>query len=76
MVEDGSYVRLQNLQIGYTLPEKWLAALVYVKSMRVYMSAQNLFTITSYSGLDPDLGSDNTRYPSSRTFMFGVNMTF
>lgn len=84
MVEDGSYIRLQNLQVGYTLPASWMTALAYVKSIRVYMSAQNLFTITSYSGLDPDLGSsnalnlgyDNTRYPSSRTFMFGVNMTF
>lgn len=84
MVEDGSYLRLQNLQIGYTLPGKWIKALQYVKNCRIYMSAQNLFTITGYSGLDPDLGSnsplnmgyDNTRYPSSRTYMFGVNLTF
>lgn len=84
MVEDGSYLRLQNLQVGYTLPMSFMAKLRYVKSARVYFSAQNLFTITGYSGLDPDLGTtsalnlgyDNVRYPSSRTFMFGVNLTF
>lgn len=61
-----------------------MAKLRYVKSTRIYFSAQNLFTITGYSGLDPDLGSanalnigyDTVRYPSSRTFMFGVNLTF
>lgn len=84
MVEDGSYLRLQNLQIGYTLPKKLMAKLNYLKSARIYMTAQNLFTLTGYSGLDPDLGVnspldmgyDNTRYPSSRTFMFGVNLQF
>ena len=84
MVEDGSYLRLQNLQVGYTLPMSLMGKLQYVKSARVYFSAQNLFTITGYSGLDPDLGSasalnlgyDAVRYPSSRTFMFGVNLTF
>lgn len=84
MVEDGSYLRLQNLQVGYTLPMGIMAKLRYVKTARVYFSAQNLFTITGYSGLDPDLGTtsalnlgyDNVRYPSSRTFMFGVNLTF
>lgn len=84
MVEDGSYLRLQNLQIGYTLPKSLMAKLNYMKSARIYISAQNLFTLTGYSGLDPDLGAgspldmgyDNTRYPSSRTFMFGVNLQF
>lgn len=84
MVEDGSYLRLQNLQVGYTLPMSLMAKLRYVKTVRLYFSAQNLFTITGYSGLDPDLGTtsalnlgyDNVRYPSSRTFMFGVNLTF
>lgn len=84
MVEDGSYLRLQNLQLGYTLPSKLMAKLRYITSCRFYVSAQNLFTITGYSGLDPDLGAtnplnmgyDSTRYPSSRTFMFGVNLQF
>lgn len=84
MVEDGSYLRLQNLQIGYTLPAKLMQKVKHINSCRFYMSAQNLFTITGYSGLDPDLGAnspldlgyDSTRYPSSRTFMFGVNLQF
>ena len=84
MVEDGSYLRLQNLQIGYTLPTTLVSKLGYIRSARIYMSAQNLFTITGYSGLDPDLGVsnplnmgyDSTRYPSSRTFMFGINLQF
>ena len=84
MVEDGSYLRLQNLQVGYTLPSKLMASFKYISSCRVYVSAQNLFTITGYSGLDPDLGVsnplnmgyDSTRYPSSRTIMFGVNLQF
>ena len=61
-----------------------MSKLRYVKTARLYFSAQNLFTITGYSGLDPDLGTtdalnlgyDAVRYPSSRTFMFGVNLTF
>lgn len=84
MVEDGSYLRLQNVQLGYTVPSKLMAKLRYITSCRFYVSAQNLFTITGYSGLDPDLGAtnplnmgyDSTRYPSSRTFMFGVNLQF
>lgn len=84
MIEDGSCLRLQNLQIGYTLPKTLMAKFQYLKSARIYISAQNLFTITGYSGLDPDLGAnspldmgyDSTRYPSSRAFMFGVNLQF
>lgn len=84
MIEDGSYLRLQNLQIGYTLLKTLMAKFQYLKSAHIYISAQNLFTITGYSGLDPDLGAnrpldmgyDNTRYPSSRAFMFGVNLQF
>jgi len=61
-----------------------MAKLQCIKSARFYVSAQNLFTVTGYSGLDPDLGAnspldmgyDDTRYPSSRTVMFGVNLQF
>lgn len=85
-VEDGSYVRLRNLQVGYTLP-KWIPGL------RMYVQAENLFTITDYPGLDPSLpaqsvfgpagdvrdqfrGVDEGSYPSNRTFSFGVSATF
>lgn len=82
-VEDGSYFRCKLLQIGYTLPKKWFDDKC---SVRLSLSAQNLFTITSYSGEDPEsasigssvteAGIDNTGYPNPRTFLFGVNMEF
>ena len=82
-VENGSYFRCKLLQIGYTLPKKWFNNKY---SLRLSFSAQNLFTITSYSGEDPEtasLGSsvteagiDYTGYPNPRTFLFGVNMNF
>lgn len=83
-VEDGSYLRLQNMQIGYTVPSAVCRMSRVFSSCRLYVSAQNLFTLTGYSGLDPELGIDNplnmgvddTRYPSSRTFTFGVNLQF
>lgn len=82
-VEDGSYVRLKNLQIGYTLPKAWTDK-IHFNNLRVYVAAQNLFTITGYSGLDPEIGEldenplykgvDMGFYPQARTFMFGVSM--
>lgn len=83
-VEDGSFLRLQNIQLGYTIPTSLAAKSKVFSSCRVYVSAQNLFTITSYSGLDPELGVnnplemgvDNTRYPAARTMTFGVNLQF
>lgn len=76
-IEDGSYFRLKNVQIGYTLPknvtEKFLCS-----RLRFYVTASNLFTITKYSGYDPEVGSgvDYGNYPQSRTFTFGLNANF
>lgn len=83
-VEDGSYLRLQNMQVGYTIPETLCRKTKLFSSCRVYVSGQNIFTLTKYSGLDPelginsplDMGVDNTHYPTSRTFTVGVNMQF
>ncbi|MGI6223559.1 MAG: SusC/RagA family TonB-linked outer membrane protein [Prevotella sp.] len=83
-VEDGSYLRLQNLQLGYSLPASLCKKIKLISSCRFYFSAQNLFTITGYSGLDPEVGVDNPlnmgydtlHYPSSRTITFGVNLQF
>ena len=83
-VEDGSYLRLQNLQIGYTLPAYICQKTKLFSSCRLYLSGQNVFTLTGYSGLDPeigvdnplDMGVDNTRYPAARSFTFGVNLQF
>ena len=82
-VEDGSYLRCKLLQIGYTLPKKWFADKL---SARLSFSVQNLFTITNYSGADPEAASmgngitetgiDWNGYPNPRTFLFGLNLNF
>jgi TonB-linked SusC/RagA family outer membrane protein len=83
-VEDGSFVRLRNVQLGYTLPES-LMEKIKVSSIRVYVSANNLLTLTNYRGYDPDIGSsggtlsagvDYGFYPQARTFMGGINVKF
>lgn len=84
-IEDGSYIRLRNLTVGYTLPPDLLNRF-NIRTMRVYFSGQNLFTITGYSGHDPEVGSDTQdpllfgvdigNYPSQRIFTFGLNFGF
>lgn len=81
-VESGSYFRLKNLQIGYSLPKE-LVTRMKVSNLRLYVQATNLFTITPYSGLDPEIRSTNDRhngldqgiYPTSQTIMFGLNLS-
>ncbi len=72
-VENASYLKLRNLTVGYTLPIKNSLPL----KARVFATASNLFTITSYTGYDPEvaLGTDTGAYPSSRSFVFGVDLT-
>jgi hypothetical protein len=80
-LENGSYVRLRNLEIGYSLPAAWTSKIKF-HSARVFISAQNLLTITKYKGLDPDIsntnlgmrGLDSGFWPSSRIFSAGVNI--
>ena len=76
-IEDGSYLRLKNLQIGYTFPLKWTQKF-RCSRLRVYATASNLFTITKYKGYDPEVGGgvDYGNYPQSRTFTFGLNANF
>lgn len=76
-IEDGSYLRLKNLTLGYTLPES-LIKKASINSLRFYMSAQNLLTLTKYSGFDPEIqgGVDNSNYPLTRTISFGVDLKF
>lgn len=81
-IEDGDYFKLSTLELGYTwTPE----ANKYIKSLRAYGTVYNVFTITRYKGMDPELGSDNffyagvddrDKYPTVRTFTLGVNVTF
>ena len=76
-IEDGSYLRLKNLQIGYTFPQKWTSR-IGMSRLRIYLSGSNLFTITRYTGYDPEVGGgvDYGNYPQSRTFMLGLNINF
>jgi tonB-linked outer membrane protein, susC/ragA family len=80
-IKDGSFMRLKNIQIGYTLPKKWTSK-VFISSLRVYVAAENLLTITGYKGFDPEIsydtssGIDRGIYPQARTFTVGVNLSF
>ena len=86
-VEDGSYLRLKNITLGYTVPKKWIGK-VGLDNVRVYCNIQNLLTITGYDGYDPEVGAstadangyvyglDNGRYPSPTVYSFGLNMSF
>jgi TonB-linked SusC/RagA family outer membrane protein len=80
-IEDGSFLKLKTLQLGYTLPQS-VTSKINVGSLRVYVQAVNLFTLTKYSGLDPELGgddrafgSDTGNYPNVKQVIFGLNLT-
>lgn len=77
-IEDGSYLRIKNITLGYTLP-KALINKAHLESVRVYATALNLLTITKYTGFDPEVGTsgiDNNVYPVTATYSFGVNIGF
>ena len=77
-IEDGSYLRLKSVSLGYTFPDNWLKA-AGISSARIYASAQNLFTFTRYTGVDPEVpvnGIDNNVYPVTRTVSLGINLGF
>ena len=82
MVYDGSFLRLRNLTLGYTLPERWTRKIL-ISKLRLYLNAENLFTLTSYHGMDPEISSGGTSlgidkgvYPQARTLSAGINLTF
>lgn len=83
-IENGDYVRLKNLQVGYNFPKKILQPLKAVQSCRLFAGVQNLFTITKYSGYDPEIsggdvfgkGNDNGHFPPVRSFNAGVQISF
>lgn len=83
-VEDGSFLKLSNVTLGYTFPKAWLKKLG-VSKLRLYATGSNLFTWTKYSGFDPEVstmgngltpGVDFGAYPKSRSFVFGINLAF
>lgn len=87
MIEDGSFLRLDNLVLGYSLPQKYLSK-AKIRKLRVYASVRNLYTLTRYSWYDPEVstgwgtvakvgpGADMGSYPRPRTFLFGVEFGF
>jgi TonB-dependent starch-binding outer membrane protein SusC len=82
-IEDGSFLRIKDLQVGYTLPQNALDAL-NIQRVRIYVAAQNLLTLTGYNGFDPeigarsalDIGIDRGIYPQARSFRVGANVVF
>jgi TonB-linked SusC/RagA family outer membrane protein len=81
-IEDGSFLRMKNLQLGYTIPES-VTSKANIGSIRVYVQAVNLFTVTKYTGLDPEIGGDDRAkgvdagtYPLVKQFLFGLNVNF
>lgn len=87
-IEDGSFLRLRSVQVGYSFPTNLLSQ-VGINQLRVYVQGQNLFTLTGYSGPDPEIGNtqsanasttsfgvDEGAYPTSRQFLFGINLGF
>jgi len=89
-VYDGSYFRIKNLQLGFTLPKEW-SGKIMVDNIRLYLAAQNLLTISKYPGFDPevgrgndqtngsgvlDIGIDRGLYPLARSYMVGLTLTF
>ena len=84
-IEDGSYLRIQNVSLAYTLPSS-LTRKVRIQRLRVYVNAQNLYTFTKYSGYDPEIGAFNQnarmqnvdmgRYPTPRMYIFGIDVDF
>jgi hypothetical protein len=84
-VEDGSYLRLNTLSLGYTIPVE-MTKKVKIQNLRLYVSASNVFILTKYTGFDPEVdsrrntgltpGLDYSAYPKSRQLLFGINLTF
>ena len=78
LLEDASFLRLKNLMLSYTFPEELIRKTRFISGLKIYAQAQNLFTFTKFSGLDPE-GIGNmyqAQYPMSRQFTFGLDLTF
>ena len=88
-IEDGSYLRLNTLNLGYTLPKSFVSR-AKISNLRIYGSIYNVFTLTGYSGLDPEVNTDPSHnsavypttgldfgtYPRPRSYIVGLNLTF
>jgi TonB-linked SusC/RagA family outer membrane protein len=84
-IEDGSFLRISNLTLGYSLPDRWMKKTGFISRFRVYATVNNLYTFTKYTGFDPEANTrrnpltpavDYSAYPRSRFYVGGVNITF
>lgn len=77
-LEDASFLRLKNLMLSYTFPQKWLKRTSFLNSARIYAQGQNLLTFTNFTGMDPESTSNvyKAQYPMSRQFTFGLEVSF
>lgn len=78
LLEDASFLRLKNLMVSYTIPQRWLRKTYFLNSARVYAQGQNLLTFTGFTGMDPESSSQlyRAQYPMSRQFTFGLEVSF
>ena len=83
-IEDGSYLRFKNVTLGYSFPSKWMSK-IKVSKLRLYLSANNLYCLTRYSGYDPEVnwknspimpGVDYGSYPKNTAYTMGLEITF
>lgn len=74
--QDAWFIRLLNVSLSYQLPQAWLSKIGFISGLRLHASANNLFVITPYDGLDPETDAYAAAYPNARTYSFGVNISF
>ena len=76
--ENASFLRLKNLQVGYNFPEKWFSGQNVLSAVKVTLTGRNLFTVTKYTGIDPEVDGNLTygRTGNSRQYLFGIELTF
>ncbi len=84
-IEDGSFLRIQSVSLGYTVPSNWVSR-IGIQNLKLYCNMQNIYTFTKYKGYDPEIGSadqdvlltglDDYRYPTPQIYTFGLNITF
>ena len=74
--QDAWFIRLQNVSLSYQVPQAWLSNIGFISGLRLHASANNLFVITPYDGLDPETDAYAAAYPNARTYSFGVNISF
>jgi hypothetical protein len=82
-VQDGSFIRIRNVTLGYSLPQKW-SSKIAMQKLRIYVKADNLYTFAKYTGYSPEIGSSNVTsngvdygiYPVTSVYSVGLNLTF